>query len=1236
VQAVQLLEQLDPDMILATAAKRMKRYNPDAVMSQEAQDDLVKKAEELEAAKIDLEKKYQRLEKKFDKFKSENKVSPIRKNVERKNVASAARQTVIKNLSRKENEIIDKYKNIFGGFVSGQKSAVISPQKSVEVKTEPITLTNDQINELAQLGALEMGRGFYKLDEKVFERRLREIFGDAITPFAAEIWAKSRFEYQRQLKLARKAAQLNKLAEENPELSKAEINDLYNDKVNKLRNAQTTANAHLKRAKEILGMDTATIPLNQVQENLINNESLDKNVRQLALLLADAENRPTLKELRRIAIDELGLTEPQAQAAIENAVKELDRIKLDFKRKTLQNKNLTEAEAKKLTKEKAEILKTYKDIFKKVRVKPTKYKKLSKLQRKIVSESEARQTDEMVVAAALMISNPLTANYNNISRALRELFPNSLKSATEADKIIKEALEFVKDLKQILADENEAKRNEKEPKLTDAEKAEIDTAVKRQSKAYRELTNRLDSISKIPVGKLAVAGHYAGRLRRIYKGLLVSAISTAFPNLYGGALTIGTRTLTDIVDLAIQKFQKNLIKKDLIAGSEIKPENSFADVLAIQAFQGITSKRMAEGILDRFPAQFERLFGRYNADIEAVGDAVKIPFVTKGFEGAEWFVDKANIFNQLQEFAMRRAEFLRQMMRIAKEKGVDLTAVWEERQVEQIFTEEDIEKAIVAALESTYALQVNPNTVIGRMVNKYNEKMSHSLWALAAPIEPAIFATFMYNAGRFAASYIPPIHIAKHLFSSDKYTTQNAAQFIVGSFFFGLGLSLVRAFGGDDDRWYVLTVAGVPIDMRRYAPFAAFVYLADVANRAYEGRYPIEKWEDAVEQFFGLNTRSIIGNPFLEAVSLAVRGATGKDERSGERLGQLGASLAGRTVVAPFRPFRPLKDLAAQFIESEGMEYDYYDSPFMAELHKAIPLSSKIWTYSPKKDFVTGETKQKRLPALNILGVSVQSDNFRQQSVAEEAAFDMREQKRRESEQLPDERRRADAIRAISKANEKGMDTTEAVNRAVAEGLIKPKFGEILKRNKGKIPLEIAIERNQLTVEEKKKLIQKVTAEEKPILDRIIDTAEENRAESDERIQKKADKTQAVAELIKLRQSFGKTPSPEQMKPLDEKLRKLTADDVLSARESLGIRAGLTQSAFDVENGKQPEVVAQSFTKAMQKADEVERKQLLSSLRLKFFNSKSVENKLLYFETMKPFLSPADVKVMENQMRSKK
>ncbi|HXG85773.1 MAG TPA: LPD5 domain-containing protein [Pyrinomonadaceae bacterium] len=866
---------------------------------------------------------------------------------------------------------------------------------------DTVQLSPEQIDELAQFGALEMARGFHKLGGEVFADRLRQIFGDEIEPFASEIWAKSRKEYRSQLKEVRKAAAIARLEDANPDLSPEEVIELYEDSQSALAEARRIANLHLKKEREIL------------------SETVEK----------------TEKEEKESSENEVELKQPRETP----------------------NKGL----------------------------KKSSTGKLSGLQRAVFDKALNQKIDEQTRIASILLANPKTRDYNYASNVLKDKFGISNEQAETA---IEAGARFLKTVRDNIDNARQATK----PALTKEEISALDAAHKRQMKASNDLNNRINAVAKMPVGKLGIAGHYAGRLRRIYKGFIVSALSTAFPNLYGGSMTIAVKTATDAIDLGIQKTQNKLGVK-LFAPSHIAPEVGFADVVALKAFQGVVSKRMAEGILDRFPAQFQQLFGRYNADIEAINDSVKIPYLTKAFEGTEWLVDKANIPNQLQEFAMRRAEFLRQMYRIAAEKGKSLDDIYNARSIEEAFSEEDITKAVSAALEATYAAPPSNKTIVGQAVRKYNEKMNHSLWALAAPVEPAIFAGFMYNAARFTSDYMPPIHIVKHLFSKEQYTTQNAAQFTVGVGMFAIAMGLVSAFGGDDDRWYVLNIAGVPIDVRRYAPFASYIYLANLAHRAYEGRTPMERWEDAVEQFTAFNTRAVIGNPFIEVIGLAMRGMSGKDDRWLEREGQLIKGLAGRTVAAPLTPLRVLKDLAAQFIASEGKDYDYSESPFMAELHKKIPLSSLMWQYAPKKNFVTGAEKQKRLPALNIVGVSVQPEINRQQTVAEEAAMGMREPKRGESEKLPDERRRSDAIRDISKANEKGIETGRAVKRAVDGGLISNQFGEILKNNKGKLPLEIAIGRSQLTLDEKKWLLPKADEQEKPVLEKIIQKAEENK-----------------------------------------------------------------------------------------------------------------------------------------------
>lgn len=1145
IEAVKLMEPLSPDFIVETAKRRMKRFDPDVEMTPELEAELRKMAEELEESQnaIDeLTKKYGRLDRRFKRYRELDRAERQKRRKARraKGRISRARDSIIKKLAEKEGNIIDKFRDRFNP-PADMKAANITAMKAADVSTaEGVGLTEEELNELAEFGALELARGMIKLAPEMFALRLQEIFGAGISPFADQIHARSYAKYKELLREENKKNALERLRAANPDLNDVEIDELYAERKEKQKEARKIANAHLKQARE---------------------------------------------------------TDPEAAGGKRSRA---------ARRGSTSTGTTTEGDPA-----------------------------LTPLQEAIVDEAEKQDIDPILRETSLMLANPKTRDYNGITRVLNDRHG---LSNDEAERMIGKGLAFVRDVKRDRAERADEKRAAAaeaagEEPLTDEQRNEIDAAHARRRKAETELRKKLDALSRKPVG-------YMPRLRRIWKGLLISSYKTAFNNAISGAYTIGIRTGTDTVDLFLRKmFRKAGIK---LGEDGLDPSLKFRDVLALQAWRTLRSRRMAEGILDRFAFQHEMMFGRYNADIEAdvkhdqVDRNKALASADKGadavFRGAEWFVDKVNIFNMVQEFHVRSIEFIRVMNRIAKEKGLNLNAVWSDRNIERYFTEDEIEHAVDAALQATYAVRPDPTTIVGKIASEYNNLMNRSVLAAFAPIEPAIFMSFMYNAGRFITDYNPFLHPIKNiiLVSAGKksYSTKDAAKFSTGMVLLFLAMAGVRAFGGDDDRWHVWTIAGVPVDMRNYQPFTSFIYFADVINRAMEGRTPIESWKDIIEQSTGFTTRAVTGNAALEFFDIAADYFFYNKPRTGERMSQLGKNQLGAIVGAPFNFLRVAKDLVAAFDDQERVEYDYLDSPVLGQIHRRVPFSSYMWQYAPRRNYVTGEIIYRNKPLLGLAGVTAYSENYRQQTVAEEAAYAMREPKERENTRLPDEQRRADALRFISKAYEKGIDPTEAINRALAEGLINEKLAGILLDNKGKIPVVIAIERNKLQLDEIKRLLPLANAEEKPVLEAMI--AGKEKKISDDKVkdaEKEAKNTKkdlidnTIRELVKLERNKKGSLTPASQKAMAKKLQDMQDAGQIDSDEAGRITKAVTQ-------GKTPELLKLDHTAGKEfvehlRADleaattEPEKAKLLERLREKWENARSAKNKAIYEEEMK-------------------
>jgi hypothetical protein len=685
--------------------------------------------------------------------------------------------------------------------------------------------------------------------------------------------------------------------------------------------------------------------------------------------------------------------------------------------------------------------------------------------------------------AAVLLEEGAVRDANEAARALMDLY--GLESG-EALNAASKAAKFRK----VANDQIDAENKERQAEI-DRLAGKVQQEEKKKNVAQRELLRRIEGLEKPPPS-------YSARVARVYKAALVSAVQTSVNNLLTAQGTRKIATVTDLVELAINKSLAaagRTIREDAI-----QPGVKVRDILGIPTdadnigqaiYRSLTgsvyAKGLADSVLDEFPTFYEELFSSYSSDIQVLPEKAGAAAVgEKAMRAAEWTVDKANTLNKLQEFWVRSQEFTRVLQVRLAGKGQNLQAMIDDKRVREI-DPADIKAAVREALRVTFAMSPDKNSAFGKAIDAYESKVP----ALLAPLL-ITFPRFAYNATNFISDYTPVIGLAKagvkakqpggtYWEGFQQLNSRDTAKQLVGTAIFLTALGLVRSLGDDDD-WYLIRIPGyfidgkpAHIDIRGYQPFAAFVYMANKVNRAVSGQPifsdPDKAFWEVAEATLGLSQRNIAENKLFGAIGHGFLGATGLgDNKEWERVVYLLRQEVGEIAGGFIRPLKTIKDLVAQFDSWSGRNVenaapDLIDKPEAQGIARSLPFSNKIFGAQPKKDFVTGKPTLQPAPGLKVLGVTITNPQFNQ-PVPSKALVKLIELDEEFSKRdvLPEAQRKgaikSSLWRAVREAGpdvEKQKLVLDALKRAEAEGKLTRNQIKYIERGVGLTELQSRI-----------------------------------------------------------------------------------------------------------------------------------------------------------------------------------
>jgi len=301
--------------------------------------------------------------------------------------------------------------------------------------------------------------------------------------------------------------------------------------------------------------------------------------------------------------------------------------------------------------------------------------------------------------------------------------------------------------------------------------------------------------------------------------------------------------------------------------------------------------------------------------------------------GGKW-AHAVNTLNRTQEFFFRRVAFESKLRQMLSKKGMAFNNIDPRKGPEEMFAE-----ATNYALEMTFA--ASPKTAAAQ---KFVKAWTESPLVLVNPFPRFNFA----NAVPFAFEHSPLGYLnavkpstLKALASGNPDAFAKAAsRATIGSLFLDSALRF-RQSKHAGEKWYEVKGKGKTIDIRAYAPFSTYFFIAEAIIHP-ERLKPADYAQAAV----GLNR--IAGSGLV--ITDWLRAETGESFMK-QVQNFAGQFLSGYTV-----PLRTAKDVYSAIDPKERKYRDYRESPLIAPTMLNLPKVSQM---VPEKPSPTGETKDK-------------------------------------------------------------------------------------------------------------------------------------------------------------------------------------------------------------------------------------------------------------------------------------
>jgi hypothetical protein len=382
----------------------------------------------------------------------------------------------------------------------------------------------------------------------------------------------------------------------------------------------------------------------------------------------------------------------------------------------------------------------------------------------------------------------------------------------------------------------------------------------------------------------------------------------------------------------------------------------------------------------------------------------------KLFDKTNWVYDQFLKPGNVQEFFFRRPYFVGALANRAAAAGFNLSELAtnagtlkdfaadpggkDAQAIMQLRTLADLppdvwEAAADDALTFTYAY--NPHRDRGgveKFASHYIEFMD-SLGPVGAVVDA--FPKAVYNGLKFAYEYGPvgmikPVaNITDNVYQGggrngiEYNDVSRISKALLGTAMYATAIGIRKELGGEE--WWQIKTGkknkkGEPeyLNVKKWMPFAGFLYVADLILRMKNGRMIDKKpGDDMAELYMGARRADSGGTVFSESIKEVADYWASGDPLDDTLLNKAGKPL-GNILGAPLTPLINLRDLIGQFDEDEAARRDMKESPFLGPAIDKIPWlrSSEKYglpLYQPATELAPRPASSQ--PALTLGGVAM-------------------------------------------------------------------------------------------------------------------------------------------------------------------------------------------------------------------------------------------------------------------------
>lgn len=512
------------------------------------------------------------------------------------------------------------------------------------------------------------------------------------------------------------------------------------------------------------------------------------------------------------------------------------------------------------------------------------------------------------------------------------------------------------------------------PSKLEVAREQLTEAQSRRRAAKRAVAQRLAAIEQS-----RSFGGYWKRLMNMNRGLMVSQLSTAMRNLQSQEVRFNIERLTDLVEHGIRTavgLDSDFTTRGIWRATKRQLDLIDSEIPVLGKGVYTTAHYKAKELLSEHPLELARMFNNYMeaGELPEAGNwrNIESPVmrnIERVFQSGEKAVELVNIFNRVQEFHLRSAEFLAELdLHVRKEQGISLEKFIKQNGMDAI-PQELMGKAVDKALEVTFAANPGKDGVGGRLLNDLIQVGNY----VPPTISLAAFPRFMFNNAKFLYQYNPTglIDLAR----KGQNRPRVLARAMVGTSM----LLLAYQFRKSDhagEKWYEMKFGDYTVDARPFGPFSTYLFFAESVRRLKEGEkaFTVEEIASAFGAATGPGGTGIAVAEKL--YDYAANGQWDKWQRVVKtELGDLGRSI--------LTPVRQVKDLIAAFDESQAITRDTSDAPLLGALAESIPYAS---TNLPpaRRPTTTDPIKQEHPVVKQLTGWRIESSkNFLERQLDE-------------------------------------------------------------------------------------------------------------------------------------------------------------------------------------------------------------------------------------------------------------